>query len=169
MCARLLAGFLILLGVSAVVVADPIQVGSGENVAYSVINFGDGASYTFEVYFDGTTTGLGLFDIIQSDCSLVTDRQNFGFGIFINGVTFEEHSDIGYAGGENWWHYWTKDSEGAGWTSPLFGAADRIVPDGGFDGWVYGRATAPLPEPGSLMLLTLGGLLLHRRRGARAS
>lgn len=170
MNARLLAGVLVLLGVSLAVGADPIRVGSGENVAYSVINFDDGANYTFEVYFDGTTTGLGLFDIIEANSDLSTDRQNFGFGIFINGITFEGHSNIGYAGGENWWHYWTKDSEEASWTSPFIGAGDRVVPNGGSDGWVYGRAGAPLPEPAGLMLLALGSLLLHRRhRGARAS
>ncbi len=150
--------------------ADTFTVGSGANVAHSVINFGDGAVYTFDVFFDGSTTGIGLFDVIEANTSLVTARQVFAFGTFIDGISFDGHSDIGYAGGENWWHYWTKDSGQSTWTAAGFGPSDRVVHNGDSDGWVYGRATEPVPEPVSIMLLAAGAVLLGRQnRMSRAS
>ncbi len=163
MTARVLAVTFASLMLPMAASAGPIQVGSGGSVAHSVINFGDGAEYTFDVRFDGTTTGIGLFDIIEAQSSLVTDRQVYSFGTLINGITFGGDSNIGFAGGDNWWHYWIKDSGQTTWTSPGFGPSDRTVHDGDSDGWVYGRATEPVPEPAAF-LLAVPALLLVRRR-----
>ena len=57
-------------------------MGSGENEANVVIEFSDGGLYTFEVGFDGTTTGLGLFDVIEAETTLTTVRDDFGFEEF---------------------------------------------------------------------------------------
>ncbi|MGE5609801.1 MAG: PEP-CTERM sorting domain-containing protein [Bacillota bacterium] len=147
--------------------ATVIPVGSGNHQAAVVINFKDGAAYEFAVSFDGTTTGMELLDIIQSQTSLTTVKQDFGWGAFVDGFSFEGHSNAGFGGGDDWWQYWTKESSSADWNASFTGVSDRIVSDGAWDGWVYGRATAPVvPEPSSLVVLSVGAsLLLVRRRG----
>lgn len=144
--------------------AVPIEVGIGENSAELYIEWSDGYVAEFIVDFESVSvTGLGLFDIVEAQTTLTTVRQDFGWGVFIDGIEFNGHSDIGFGGGEDWWHYWIKDVGETEWTSPAFGAADRILFNGDSDGWIYGRAGA-VPEPATLALFALGGLLLRKRR-----
>ena len=160
----IVVGVTILLHASAFAQSTPtsIAVGSGQYQANVLIEFADAAEYQFDVAFDGSTTGLGLFDIIEADTTLQTERNNYGYGWFINGISFEDHTNSGYGGGENWWHYWIRDNDQSAWIAPAFGAADRIVNDGCQDAWIYGRAGAPTPEPTSILLM-LPALLGYRR------
>ena len=162
------------LSLSAVALwAVPVNVGSGTNAVMVYIEWSDNYVTEFLVAFDTVTiTGLEAFDIIEADTAvppisdpLTTVRGDFGFGVFIDGISQGVHSDIGYGGGENWWHFWIKDSGQGSWASPAFGVADRILSDGDSDGWVYGHAAAPAPEPMTLSLLALGlvGLIKRRR------
>lgn len=150
--------------------ADLITVGSGVNQAELVIEFSSGALFTFEVLFGvestDTLTGLGLFDIVESETTLTTNRQDFGGSIFIDGITFSGHSDIGFGGDENWWHYWTMDAGELDWSTSFLAANQRIVSDGDADGWVYGKAAPPgiVPEPVTFVGLLAGVLLLRRQR-----
>jgi hypothetical protein len=150
--------------INSVAVAIPIEVGVGENSAELYIEWDDGYVAEFIVDFeDITVTGLGLFDIIEAETTLTTVREDFGWGVFVDGITFNGHSDIGFGGGEDWWHYWIKDAGQTEWISPAFGVADRILYDGDADGWIYGRAGA-VPEPATIALFSLGGLVLRKRR-----
>ena len=144
--------------------AVPIEVGTGENSAELYVEWGDGYIAEFIVDFESASiTGLGLFDIVEAQTTLTTVREDFGWGVFIDGIEFNGHSNIGFGGGEDWWHYWIKDAGETQWTSPAFGAVDRILYDGYSDGWIYGRAGA-VPEPATLALFALGGLLLRKCR-----
>ena len=148
---------------SSAAIATPIEVGTGENSAGLYIEWGDGYIAEYLVKFEEmTVTGLGLFDITEAETSLTTVRDDFGWGVFIDGITYDGHSDSGFGGGEDWWHYWIKDAGESSWTSSSFGAADRIVEDGDWDGWIYGRAGVPIPEPVTIALLALGGVILWR-------
>ncbi len=154
--------------------ADPIPVGSGANSAVLKVNFWDPAQSSpvtdveFEVFFDGTTTGLGLFDIVEAETTLTTVRQDFGFGIYIDGIAYGDHANLGYGGGEAWWHYWTKADAADPWSLSWVGVAVSPVADGGWNGWTYGRAGEPVPEPATLGLVALGvGALVARRRGGK--
>ena len=143
--------------------ATPIVVGDGANSATVTINWKDGYVAEFVVKFDSaTTTGLGLFDIIEANADFETIRTDWGWGITVDGISFDGHSNPGYVSGEDWWHYWVND--GQGWVSPSYGASGRTVSNGDSDGWVYGNAGAPVPEPATLVLLGLGGLLLRRKK-----
>ena len=165
------AGLSALLSVSVAVRAETIQVGEGVNQAEVLIEFKDGAMYTFEVAFgaepDSTVTGLGLFDIIEAYTTLDTVRQDYGFGVFIDGIHYDGHGNEGYLGGEDWWHYWTMESDEPTWVASPYGVVDRIVEDGDADGWAYGKAYPPgeVPEPATLALLLVGVALVGRRRG----
>jgi hypothetical protein len=142
--------------------AAPIEVGTGQNSSGVYIEFNDGFIAEFIVKFDALAiSGLDIFDTIEAETTLTTVRDNFGWGIFIDGISYQGHSNIGYQGGENWWHYWIDD--GQGWSSSGYGVADRTVYDGYSDGWIYGRAGEPLPEPATLFFLCGGFMLLRRR------
>lgn len=157
----------LLAGLALQASASVIPVGSGNHQAAVVINFKDGAAYEFAVSFDGTTTGMGLLDIIRSQTTLSLTLQDYGWGALVDGIGFDGHSDVGFGGGDDWWQYWTRESGSEDWKTSFAGAADRVVNDGAWDGWVYGRATAPIvPEPSSWIVLSAGAsLLLVRRRG----
>jgi hypothetical protein len=148
--------------------AQPIVVGSGDNTAHVVINFDDGAAYEFAASFDGAQTGIGLFDVIEAETTLETVRVPFGLSTLIDGIIYEGHADVGFGGGDDWWHYWIRASADAPWVESMVGAADRVVTDGAWDGWVYGSALPPnVPEPTALALLGAAMLALARRRPMR--
>ena len=144
-----------------------VSVGSGTNHVAVIVDFSDGASFGFEVNFNmPTITGFQLFDLIETDTTLTTIRRDFGFGPFIDGITHDGHSDSGFGGGEDFWHYWIRESPTDPWGFSSVGAADRTVSNGGWDGWVYGSANPPsvIPEPGSFILVSFGLLWLARQR-----
>ena len=150
--------------------AEEFTAGTGQNSAGLYVEWNDGYIAQFQVRFDSpSVSGLNLLDIVEASTGLTTVRKNFGFGDFIDGISFNGHSNIGYGGDANWWHYWIKNSGQTDWMSPAFGASDRVVYNGDNDGWIYGRDTA-VPEPVSIVLLGLGGLILSRcRRQQRIS
>ncbi len=158
---------IVMTAVSSLAVALPIEIGSGRNAAGLHIEWADGYMAEFLVRFDTTSiSGLSLFDIVESQSTLMTARGDFGWGVFIDGITYNSHSNIGYGGGEDWWHYWIKN-DGQDWLSPAYGVSDRILYSGDMDGWVYGRAVIA-PEPASIMLLAIGGMLIGRRSGRKS-
>ncbi|HWB55083.1 MAG TPA: hypothetical protein VG722_12855 [Tepidisphaeraceae bacterium] len=148
--------------------ASIIPVGTGDSTSYVVLNFSDGAVYQFDVSYDASSspTGMDLLNEIAASQPLVIDAQTYDIGTYVNGLTYGSDSDDGYAGGDDWWHYWVRDSESDPWTSPADLASNRTVSNGSWDGWVYGNDSAPVPEPA--MALSASGLLLliRRRRSA---
>ncbi len=131
-----------------VAAAAPVEVGSGVNTASVYIEWSDGFSVEFLVRFGqveaDTTTGLGLVDIIETETELTTVRQDYGWGLYVDGISYQGHSNAGYAGGENWWHYWENDAGSRNqWESSMTGAAGRTVAHGDADAWIYGRGDEP--------------------------
>ena len=163
---RLINGFGVVAALAitgSLAIAVPVDVGSGDNSAGLYIEWGDGYVAEFLVRFENATVGgLGLFDIVEAETTLTTVREDFGWGVFIDGISYGGHSDVGYGGGEDWWHYWIKNAGQTEWMSPAYGAVDRTIADGDSDGWIYGRAGA-VPEPATVALLGLGGLLVLKR------
>jgi hypothetical protein len=140
--------------------ATPIVVGSGQDSAGVRIEWSDGYVAEFLVSFDGDMTGMGLLDIIESQTTLEVITQDFGFGLFVDGISFDSHSNISFGGGENWWHNYTKDAGQIDWTASWVGASDRVVNSGDWDGWSYGHE---IPEPATMAMLGLGSVLLRRK------
>ena len=156
--------FSFLLVTSSFAITEQFTAGTGQNNANLYIEWNDGYSSQFTVSFDSTSiTGLNLFDIVEASTGLTTARESYGSAVFIDGISFKGHSNIGYNFGANWWHYWVKDSDQQDWLSPAYGAGDRVIYNGDSDGWIYGRDTS-VPEPVSIALFGIGGLILSRCR-----
>ncbi|MEM9416183.1 MAG: PEP-CTERM sorting domain-containing protein [Planctomycetota bacterium] len=176
-----------------------LATGGGTDYAELVVHFSDDAQVTFGVTFDAVAeswTGTDLVAFVAdasggryldgSDTSTFTPPADFGqhagldvvfqtfdFGsgpsTFFDGFGTGGSSDIGFAGGEDYWHFW-QGSTGAtapsGWAVSNVGTSSVAVVDGGAFGFRYGSALAPLevPEPGTALLLIAGGLAISRRR-----
>lgn len=147
----------------SVAMAAVVPVGTGGSQAELYVEFADGAAYSFQVAFDGPMTGMGLFDAVEAATGMTTMR--VFEGAFIDAVTYDGHSNSGFGGGENWWHYWIREPGGP-WTMSFISATDRIVSDGTGDAWIYGHALPPVPEPATALLACAGMVLVlpNRRR-----
>ncbi len=147
--------FLAVLCSSAI--ATPVRVGSGANTAVVYIEWSDGFWTEFEVGFGSdntdTTTGLALLQELDSASSIdfTLTTKDWGWGITIEGMEYADvgvrHYNPGWVGGEDWWHYWNKNAGATDWSASLVGCDARIVSNGDMDGWIYGRAGAPIQEP----------------------
>jgi hypothetical protein len=132
----------------SLVAATAVEVGTGVNTATVYIEWSDGFSIDFLVHFgqneSDTTTGLELMYIIEAETELTTVRNDFGWGVFIDGISYQGHSNEGYAGGELWWHYWENNAGSQNtWRSSMTGASGRTIAHGDADGWIYGHGDEP--------------------------
>lgn len=145
--------------------ATAIEVGTGANTVGVEIEWKDGFLQEFAVSFDTTSiTGWEAMNTIETETSLALFLEDFGWGDFIDGINYDGHTDIGFGGGDDWWHFWIKDA-GQDWVSPGYGISDRVLLPGDTDGWVYGHSFAPgeVPEPATMALLAVGGFLIRKR------
>ena len=145
---KYLITLLCLCALPCIAIADTIEVGTGANTALVYIEWSDGFSAEFNVHFgedaNDTTTGLGLIDIIEANIELTTVRNDFGYGEYIDGISYSDHNDSGYGGGELWWHYWENNAGSKNpWVSSMTGAGGRSVSNGDADAWIYGSAEEP--------------------------
>jgi hypothetical protein len=156
----------VMVGICSSAMGTIVEVGNGGNFANLTINWSDGYVAEFKVLFASETISgadaMGVIDSALSNFSTVV--YGSGTSAFIDGISYAGHSNEGYAGGENWWHYWTMESGDASWTSSWIGAGQRVLTSGDSDGWVYGNAGDPIPEPMTLAMLGLGMVLAVRKK-----
>jgi len=150
---------------SVVQVVNYDQDTQGLHTAGLFIQWKDGFNVEFAVRFDmESITGLELLQTVETQTDLVVTAVDSTWGVFIDGLAYQGHSNQGFGGGEDWWHYWVQNGD-ATWAMAATGVSDRRLYDGYRDGWVYGQAT--IPEPATLALLALGTLLARRRRSVQ--
>jgi len=145
--------------------------GTGSNEAIVVIDFGVD-SYGFGYKWDtGTRYGKDLMDAVDAAGSLDYTET----GGFLNTISYDSYSNVGQNGWPtDWWAYFTS-SDGENWETSGVGFATRELSNSSWDGWAHQTTDAwppahlpmtPIPEPVTIALLGLGGLLLAGRRRA---
>ncbi|TVQ51062.1 MAG: hypothetical protein EA377_13365 [Phycisphaerales bacterium] len=158
------------------IVVDPIEVGTGLFSSFVQIDFEQGDTFVFEVFYnETTTTSFDLLLILDSDAELGFQLEftTSGFRPFVNGFGFDGifESD---ASSDSFWLCWTKPSDEETWALAQDGAANTVATPGSWDGWVFGNefpGLAPknviIPAPAATAVL--GGLFIgcgRRRRKA---
>jgi hypothetical protein len=150
------------LMLTAAAAALPIQarVGSGDATASILVEFDSGDEFLFEVSFASATptSGLDLMKVIDAEVAgFDIVLLDFGFGEFVDGISFLGNDNSGFDPPDGWWHYWTGDPQNGQWTESQVGAGDRLIGDGDWDGWRWGSPDPPSLQAGNQVPL-LGAL-----------
>ena len=146
--------------------------GSGSNQAVAVIDFGTD-SYAFGYRWDsGTKYGKDLMDAVDA-AGLLDYTQTGGF---LNTISYGTYSNIGQNGWPtDWWSYFIS-ADGENWTDSSVGFAERALSNGSWDAWGHQTTdawppaetpTTPIPEPATILLLSMSGLLIAKSKRMR--
>jgi len=150
--------------------------GGGEHESVMVLDFwpGDGQddSFAFGYRFDGASiTGVELVQGLNDADNGLTFG---GSGGFVTDFWYDDGDTVhhtGFSWPESWWSYWGSEDFGEAWTSSAVGAGERVLFDGDTDGWlakpgddlISEPVTPIVPEPSTLFVLFVGGLIAVRR------
>ncbi len=160
------------------------NAGSGPDNAMMVLEYGSGATYLFGFSWNPATTSPSGEDMLKAVAAASTSTPKtltftlvpFSFGDAFDSLQYDGHdvvTDVNVAG--PYFGYYVSDN-GAALDSAEFGAGDRSLSDNSIDDWLYSPTSdfPPLvgpafvvttaPEPASLSLLGVAGLMLMRRR-----
>jgi hypothetical protein len=125
--------------------------GSGSNEAVCVVSFDPGLDYAFGFRWDGHATGFDMLSDIAGAGSLEVVTNDFGWGVFVDGIAYDGHS-AGGAYPTDWLGYFTSE-DGINWNVSGAGASDRHVANLDWDGWArqtsdtWPSAVIPLAPP----------------------
>ena len=169
--------FAIAATVNAVTYTGSVEytAGSGSNQATIVIDFDFGNSFLFNYRWDDDASGWSALTAIDLAGALDVDAKDYGWGVFVNDFDYPGGSEYDYGEGANTgWAYYVGDN--VVWTLGP-GASSRSLNYGDWDSWVWTNysadwstacrtpGAAPVPEPMTIVLLGLGGLLVGKRKG----
>ncbi|HUW21014.1 MAG TPA: PEP-CTERM sorting domain-containing protein [Sedimentisphaerales bacterium] len=152
-------------------IVDQVEIeywaGSGSNAAIVVIDFGVD-SYAFGYRWEeGTRYGKDLMDAVTGTGALDYSES----GGFLSTISYEGYLNVGENGWPtDWWGYFISE-DGSNWAVAGGGFAERELSNGTWDGWAHQVTdswppahfpTTPIPEPGTILLLALGGLFASK-------
>ena len=148
--------------------------GTGSNEATIAIDFDFDNSFLFSFKWDGAATGWdalaaldpGALDVFSTD---------YEFGMFVEDFDYSGGEEYDYGDGvyAGWGYYNSTDNET--WSLDPAGVSFRNLSNGDWDSWVWTNfdeswmpvrtpGAAPVPEPATMLLFAVAGLLLRKRR-----
>ncbi len=166
--------FAITARVNAVTYTGSVEytAGSGSNQATIAIDFDFGNSFLFNYQWDGDATGWDALAAIDAAGALNVYAP---WGVFVNDFDYPGGSEYDYGAGTNTgWAYYVGDNEN--WKYSDLGVSSRSLKNGDWDSWVWTNYSQdwmtvyrapggqPIPEPCTLTILAIGGLLIGKRK-----
>ncbi len=152
--------------------------GSGSNEATIVVDFDLCESFLFTYRWDGEASGWDALGAIDQAGALDVTAMDYGpeWGVFVSDFAYPCASKFDYGAGANTgWAYYVSD-DNTNWALSGSGVSFWALSNGAWDSWVWsnypadwsgpirGPGEQPIPEPCTVALLALGGLLVVRRR-----
>jgi hypothetical protein len=159
------------------------NTGSGPDNALMVLEYGSGATYLFGYSWDEATTSPSGEDMLKAVAAESTSTpktltfvlQAFSFGDAFDSIQYDGHNVTTDINDPNspYFAYFSSDNGAALDWAPT-GAGDRTLLNNSIDDWIYAQpfpadvtasfAVTTAPEPASLSLLGVAGIMLMRRR-----
>jgi hypothetical protein len=152
------------------------SVGQGANTATLAVDFGTRV-VVFQYAWDGAATGWDALVAVDAAGDLSvrsTDYTAWDWGMFVKDIAYPGAAKFDYGTANRGWAYFNSEN-GSVWSE--FGASCyyRPLSNGSWDCWLWSNydsnwmtmrtpGQAAIPEPVTLALLGLGGLMLNRSK-----
>lgn len=177
LCVSLWYSSFVFAGLSFEEVLVEYWAGEGSNRGMIVVDFDDSCSYAFGYRWEGAKTSydaLLAIDAFSQDFSMNSHWDDSVGGWFIDDLNYLGATKRGSS-----WSFFTS-TDGSAWSLSWVGASDRFLTDGAWDGWASGdwvwvgpgdwdwaftgSVRTPVPEPATLGMLGLMGLLTFKKQ-----